>query len=612
MNKVFFIADSPRESNSKNSLNIYWQKGLKKKNDIDILEYIEKKPKKYRNIYLNFIENLNEKKIDIGREKFKINHYMTVDGFESFKYTSVYEKCNWSKSFYINELLKCYAIKELIIKYKPSFININLKNYSPTLKILESILKKYKIDNNLSLKKNSFIFSNKFFFLKILKCLISYSLFILKNYKIKNHRSKTWINFNSDKLFISYLNNEDVENIKKNSEISSYWGNLSNSIKKNKKISWIYFCTSTGKYFEQFNISKTVFKKNKKFKNQIHINFYDFLNIKNILKSISIWFIFLYRLRKIKNLNNFFIDESQKVNNAYYLKKDFILSFYSFDMIQNILIFLTFREILQKISKKKKCFYLFERAPWEISLIKNLRKFDHGKIYAVGHSTISTWDLRYSKNMKTNSKKASINEPDYFIVNGSDMMSKVQDMGYNKKRIINAEALRYQYLYKIKKNKVKIKNKKLKALLILDIDKEIAFKQLKLAEKLVDDFDKIILKIKMHPTYDIKKFSSNKIRQNFSLKTLKELFSDCHIIISSNITSANSEAVFLNIPVFCFNDPNNINLSPILDNKLINFFSDYMDLKNLLEKKIYLKKIKDKKKEIFNLDKKNRNWISII
>ena len=37
-----------------------------------------------------------------------------------------------------------------------------------------------------------------------------------------------------------------------------------------------------------------------------------------------------------------------------------------------------------------------------------------------------------------------------------------------------------------------------------------------------------------------------------------------------------------------------------------------MDLKNLLEKKIYLKKIKAKKKEIFNLDKKNRNWISII
>ena len=43
--------------------------------------------------------------------------------------------------------------------------------------------------------------------------------------------------------------------------------------------------------------------------------------------------------------------------------------------------------------------------------------------------------------MKNNSKKALINEPDYFIVN-DDMMSKVQDMGYNKK-IITAEALRY-------------------------------------------------------------------------------------------------------------------------------------------------------------------------
>ena len=81
-------------------------------------------------------------------------------------------------------------------------------------------------------------------------------------------------------------------------------------------------------------------------------------------------------------------------------------------------------------------FLFIRESSLEISLIKNLRKFDHGKIYAVGHSTISTWDLRYSKNMKTNSKKASINEPDYFIVNGSDMMSKVQDMGYNKKELL--------------------------------------------------------------------------------------------------------------------------------------------------------------------------------
>ena len=115
----------------------------------------------------------------------------------------------------------------------------------------------------------------------------------------------------------------------------------------------------------------------------------------------------------------------------------------------------------------------------------------------------------------------------------------------------------------------------------------------------------------MHPTYDIKKFSSNKIRQNFSLKTLKELFLTATSSYQA-ISLARILKRFLNIPVFCFNDPNNINLSPILDNKLINFFSDYMDLKNLLEKKIYLKKIKAKKKEIFNLDKKNRNWISII
>ena len=35
------------------------------------------------------------------------------------------------KSFYINELLKCYAIKELIIKYKPTFYKYKFKKLQP-------------------------------------------------------------------------------------------------------------------------------------------------------------------------------------------------------------------------------------------------------------------------------------------------------------------------------------------------------------------------------------------------------------------------------------------------------------------------------------------------
>ena len=57
----------------------------------------------------------------------------------------------------------------------------------------------------------------------------------------------------------------------------------------------------------------------------------------------------------------------------------------------------------------------FERAPLERSLIKNFRMYKHGKIYAVGHSTISNWDLRYFLNT-SKIDTYSHDEPDYFVV----------------------------------------------------------------------------------------------------------------------------------------------------------------------------------------------------
>ena len=101
MNKKILITDVDKIYKSeKDSQIVYWIKGLKKKHEIDILEYAEKNSKKFKKLYNDFINNLNKKKVKIGPKVKNLKDYLTIENFESLKYTSVNEKCNWGKSFF--------------------------------------------------------------------------------------------------------------------------------------------------------------------------------------------------------------------------------------------------------------------------------------------------------------------------------------------------------------------------------------------------------------------------------------------------------------------------------------------------------------------------------
>ena len=613
MNKKILITDVDKIYKSeKDSQIVYWIKGLKKKHEIDILEYAEKNSKKFKKLYNDFINNLNKKKVKIGPKVKNLKDYLTIENFESLKYTSVNEKCNWGKSFFLNEIIKCYALNEFIKSYKPKFVKVHLvESNESTYMLLKKLFKKNNIKYEFVINKKPIkAFSNKIYLFELLKTILIFFYFVTINFKFFKYNFKKYFNFKSDILFISYLNQEDVNNIKKKNFESSYWGDLF-KLTKNKKISWIYLGGTTNNFSDKINISNFIYKKDKNFKNERHVNLYDFLTLKNIFLSIKIWLNLLFKIKNISNLDKILIDEKNNIDNNSFLKKDFIFSFYSIEMIKNILIFLIFKNILSNISYKKKCFYLFERAPWERSLIKNFRMYKHGKIYAVGHSTISNWDLRYFLNT-SKIDTYSHDEPDYFVVNSKDMKRKMLNLNYKKNKIIIAEALRYYYLKKINsKNFLKLKNN-FTILMILDINVQTALKQLTIAKKLISDFKNIKLIIKTHPTSNLKKYIDKDLLFVCTEDPLKKLFVKCDIVITSNITSANSEAAYLYLPILCFDEADSLNLCPILDNKIINFFNNYMQLKSFIEKKRFYQKHTYSKNNIFLLDKKKISWTKLI
>ena len=61
-------------------------------------------------------------------------------------------------------------------------------------------------------------------------------------------------------------------------------------------------------------------------------------NFENFFIS-KIWLNLLFKIKNISNLDKILIDEKNNIDNNSFLKKDFIFSFYSIEMIKNILIF---------------------------------------------------------------------------------------------------------------------------------------------------------------------------------------------------------------------------------------------------------------------------------
>ncbi|MDA9802784.1 hypothetical protein N9C30_00285 [bacterium] len=85
--------------------------------------------------------------------------------------------------------------------------------------------------------------------------------------------------------------------------------------------------------------------------------------------------------------------------------------------------------------------YLFENQPWELAFLSAWQRSQFGKAFAVAHSTMRFWDLRYfSGNLA--SELFGRPSPDSIVVNGPLMRSSALRGGYPERLLSVAETLR--------------------------------------------------------------------------------------------------------------------------------------------------------------------------
>jgi surface carbohydrate biosynthesis protein (TIGR04326 family) len=422
--------------------------------------------------------------------------------------------------------------------------------------------------------------------------------------------------------FFSYFDNLDKDACKKNRFYTYYWQSLHDYVETELNgVNWFH------KYIKHqmlpsSNHAKTLIKKlNKSADLQSHSTMASTIGFVVIARTLRDYFRIVTVGLRLRKINHLFQIKDSNINLWPLFKQDWEKSLTGANAMMNCLDLNLTEQTLEYLPFQKSGFYLQENQPWEMALIHAWKKFGHGKLVGVQHTTVRYWDLRYFYDQRTyHDRTGTVNtlpRPDKVAVNGPAASKLYLDGGYPEDEIVEVEALRYYYLTDFlsaqKNKKFASTSKALHVLVLTDFSPRVTTQQMQLlseAASLMPANTKYT--IKSHPNCQVR--AEDYAGMNFEVKNyvLSELLQNhFDVVFSSNITSAAVDAFCVGLPVVSVLDGQTLNLSPLRGlNGAAEYVTGPKELADALQKTGNRQTGRDE--SFFFLDKKLEKWKKLL
>ena len=570
-----FIYEGKKEiidKSSKKNL-LFWNGNLKEK--YSLLKFIETNRITLRSKYLDFINNLGTKSIN-NKSLGKISQL--ENGHNMWEMSTINEK-NIFKSSNIKECIKLLGLKLFINKKNIKEVVFFGNSKSIHLSIKELCLKNKITYKNINLTTKSINLNDKKkvipYFLRAIFFLTHYFftklkiILLPKNYSIFGTNSL---------LLLSYF--VHIKKIKKKERIN-LWGDFNKIINlRKKKINIISDFSPSNDVPDTKTFLKKINLMSDKDNSYIALDRY--FSLLDILKVKYNYIYIFFKFLKLRNKKEYFFYNKDKINFYYFLKDDFNISFYGEVLVKNLIYVTIFENIFSNIPKQENLFYLHENQCWEKALFKSWNKYKNGNLIGNINSTVRFWDLRYFQSKNFNYKDD--NTPNYILVNGqlSKQIVSQSNMMKNKKKIIEIEALRYQYM---KKKSTKWSNDNV--IIFGDISVKENYEVCEALNNVSSFYKKKFnFYFKPHPTLNNKHI--NRIKKNFLFLKFLNNNVDYNFFsysICCGTTSAIIESIYYKLHTTVFIGANNLNLCPFPKKIFDNFSFNSTELESFLNKK---------------------------
>jgi surface carbohydrate biosynthesis protein (TIGR04326 family) len=388
---------------------------------------------------------------------------------------------------------------------------------------------------------------------------------------------------------------------------SQYWSRLVEEL-DNAKINWWHNLVDQNKLSE-LKTAKSLLNDFNQHPSHIHQIVDSQISFKVVLRSIVDHGQLFIKSVPGRKFATSFVDPHTGINFWPLFKHEWLNSYRGFEALLNCLRFNRLESLISTMPHQRLGVYLIENQPWEMAMIYLWRRFKHGKLVGVAHSTVRFWDLRLMSDKCQFNPKSAMPRPDCIAVNGELAKSSILNSGYPESEIVEVEAL--MYLHLSAKNTKKKSNAPMTILVATDYLDSATRAQLRLLEEVVAlNPNKYQILLKPHWSQSLKDFGF-KSELVSGKKDLAYFFDQADVLYCSAITSAVIDGVCSGLPVIQCLDPMSFNLSPLREHVAVHTVRTAAELLAALEK-IESFTTEVDPSTLFNLDSNLPKWKSVL
>jgi|694.fasta_scaffold23249_8 surface carbohydrate biosynthesis protein (TIGR04326 family) len=562
--RVLDIYENIPKTYNKNNISLIWNNQIQNSNVnfFSIFDLINLNP-----IITKFELNNYLKKFILKNRNFFFSHFNLKKDFSFLILSNFVEKNPYKKNFNL-ELIKKLSVQLFIKKKKFDKIIIYSQNDHFIDKI-NIIIKKKKIKIDYFCIIKNYIQLIIIYFKNLIRLF-----FFVKNI---NFIKKEKIQINKNPIFFSFFSYTNKDLALKRIYSSEYWKGFKNTKNKN----WVHLFDPSPTYTQSKEVGKIIKNLNNSTVNPNHFFLDDYLDFKMYLKTLFIFTKFFFLTSKL-----FFSIKFLKI-----LKREFLLTnqnyfiffeeLISFNSIRNILFFYQFEKFFLVNKIKSKIFYCFENQPWEKIILYFIKKnYPTVKTHGVIHSAVRFWDFRFINFSNKNIKKIGYYNPDKILCNSYFVKKILVDNGFNKKNLLEVEALRYLNLKKIKIKKKILRKAKTNILFFSDYDNNLNKHIIGLVNR-YNSNKNYSLFLKCHPLAPINIYQKNLKK----IDHIEEVKNKIDICIVGNKTAVSLDLFYKNLRFLIFVEKNDLDYSPLYKFIKYNTISCAEDLDDILNSK---------------------------
>lgn len=585
-----------------------------------LYRYVEAHGERLREKYLSWIHELGQSRI---RQKRLIDHLVIQDGLSYWWMTLFVEKSPW-KSPAIKDAIRLFAVEEIILRDKPKklqLVSVNQKLHQVLSGLCQNSGIAYEWKSPPGAPKRKWSLSGIYQALPMfLQGLISLR-HLFRAWRLKKSTKPKWFSGSKTVFFCSYFIHLCKESYKRGEFYSHQWAELPELLQyEGYNINWLQHYMESNVVPDTQVAIRGIKSFNESGEEQgLHAFIYSYITWGVVLRVLKDWLKLTFLSFHLRGIRAAFYPNESCFSLWPLMKHDWIASLRGPVAIRNLLWVELFNEALGDLPHQQMGLYLCENQSWERAFIHAWRKFGHGQVIAIAHTTVRFWDLRYFADPRTvrSSAEYGIPKADLTALNGRQAINAYLSASFPKEEIVECEALRFGYLpnlrSRIRSRKSRSNRRRIRVLVLGDFFPSNTKKMLRLLEGAIPHISNpTTYTLTSHPGLIVNPEDYPSLSLKMVTNSLSEILHEFDVAYSANVTSASVEACLAGLPVVVMLDEKDLNFSPLLGESGVLFVSEPNELAEALDRVGHYSELDRDHDEFFFLDPEFSRWKQLL